>query len=164
MRFLPLLFVVAACGGEEPPFPTDYETSWTQVADCRAGSVHGGDAIRIHVNAAAEVVWNDWSQRVLDSPSGVLPAGEMISFPAGAVLLKTQYSDSDCSQFKHWTMMTRLEVGADTDNGNWRWETIQKDEEGGPAEPSVGSGCFDCHQNYRRYDYAGNSPNPPQVP
>jgi hypothetical protein len=159
-----VLLCLAACG-EEPPFPEDYQTSWQEVLPCAETSQHGGDSIRIFINSAAEPTWNDWAQRVLDSGNGILPAGETIEFSSGAVLLKAQYSNSNCSQFKHWTMMTRLETGADTANGNWRWEIVTADEEGVPKTPTAGGdGCFSCHQSYRRTDYAGNSPNPPQVP
>ncbi len=165
MRLIILsLFAFAACG-DEPPFPEDYQTSWREVMTCTEGSVHGGESIRIFVNQTAQPTWVDWAERVEASGNGVLPPGEMISFEPGAVLLKAQYANSTCSSLTRWTMMTRLEAGGDTAQGNWRWETIVPDDEGQPQEPAAGGdGCFSCHQNYRRTDYAGNSPAPPQVP
>ena len=152
---------LAACGAE-PPFPEDYETSWSEVITCTEGSVHGGESVRIFINETAQPTWTDWAQRVEEAGNGVLPPGEMISFAPGAVLLKAQYTNSTCSSLTRWTMMTRLEVGGDTAQGNWRWETILPDEDTQPQEPEAGGdGCFNCHQNYRRTDYAGHSPTSP---
>jgi hypothetical protein len=158
MRLMILLCCVGLGCGEDPPFPEDYQTSWQEVVPCSEGSVHDGDSIRIFVNATAQPTWSDWKQRVDDAGNGILPPGEMIQFQPGAVLLKAQYGNSNCSSFKSWTMMTRLEVGGDTAQGNWRWETILPDEDQQPQQPTAGgASCFECHQNYRRTDYAGNS-------
>ena len=158
MRLMILLCCVGLGCGEDPPFPEDYQTSWQEVVPCSEGSVHDGDSIRIFVNAIAQPTWSDWKQRVDDAGNGILPPGEMIQFQPGAVLLKAQYGNSNCSSFKSWKMMTRLEVGGDTAQGNWRWETILPDEDQQPQQPTAGgASCFECHQNYRRTDYAGNS-------
>ena len=158
MRFVLAASVALTGCGEEPPFPEDYTTSWKQVKPCTEDSVHGGDTIRVFANDLAQPTYTDWAQRI-DPELGTLPPGEMVAFQPGSVLLKAQYSNSNCSTLKSWTMMTRLEVGGDTANGNWRWEMVTPDEEGNPQQPTAGGdGCFACHQNYRRTDYAGMPP------
>ena len=156
-----LLGLTVACGGE-PPIPADFETTWSEVRTCDQGTEHDAVTTRIFVNDIAEPVWKDWADRVAASGNGALPAGEMIEFPEGSVLLMEEYSGAACTGSKRWTKMTRLSGGVDVDNGNWRFETISADEDGDPDELAPGGdGCFVCHGNYRRYDYAGNNSNVP---
>ena len=157
--FSALTFLLCACGADtttEPLVPADYETSWTEIQGCTEASVHSGDTIRIFLNDTAKTTWDDWAQRVAD---GNPPDGESVSFAPGSVLLKAQYSDASCNDFKFWTVMTKLDAGEAAAVGDWRWEMIAANENGDPGTPSAGGdGCFGCHQGYAGQDYVGTSP------
>jgi hypothetical protein len=126
------------CGGgdPEPPakvapgFPSDYETSYTEVRNCRASADHNLRNIRI---LADEAALDAYDARDSD-------------FPEGAVVLKEEYEigDDDCSgPIEAWTVMIRLAEGSSDGTLDWRWQQLDADREVTDVDLPR---CIGCHQ------------------
>jgi hypothetical protein len=124
-----LAVTIMGCEVEIDPnafFPQDYETSFTQVGDCRKSALHSDPYYLFHVNSTGKEAF-----------TAKLP------LPEGTVLLKTQYKDDACTDLDRWTVMKKREAGYDPMNGDWEWQNV--DPEGKVAEQGKLSYCKNCH-------------------
>lgn len=134
LRLLLLLAVVtSACadddGGVQPVFPADYETTYTEVRDCRTSGDHDLNHIRVLADQAALGPYLDH-----DAP-----------FPEGSVIIKEEYDfgDNDCTgDIKQWTVMQRLPNGTSTETLDWYWQRVDASRNVlGENTPR----CWGCH-------------------
>ena len=133
-----LLVTFAACGGDDDGeadgrpangvvFPADYETSYTEVRDCRQGTQHGPD-IRVFASSSARGPYEDRAD----------------PFPEGAVLVKEErFGNTDCTgPITQWTAMIRLADGSSPVTLDWTWQQVD------PDRSVVGEDlprCYECH-------------------
>jgi hypothetical protein len=112
---LALVSLVASCGPDPAPavFPIAYAQTYQEVRDCRFSLDHDLERIR-----------------VLASPEALTPYLQHTPFPAGAIVLKEQFEESDmtCSgPILSITAMKKLEVGSSPDTLDWRWQEVGPD-------------------------------------
>lgn len=105
---------------QDPIVPADYG-SWTEVRNCRRSPDHDLNYIRVVASPDAEAVY--------ESRTG--------SFPEGAILLKLEYADPDCTDLAGMTAMERIE-------GDWVWQALSADRVVDLNE-SPGR-CAACHE------------------
>ena len=124
--------VLFGCGSasEEPVvFPADYAATYQQVRTCRFSLDH--DLIYI---------------RVLASPDALAPyTGRAAPFPAGAIVLKEQYGDSDTTcagPIVNFTVMQKLDVGSSPAMLDWDWQKVTADHH--PVDTEI-MRCTQCH-------------------
>ena len=113
--------------GDSVIFPEDYETSLTEVRDCRQGTQHGPD-IRVFGNAAARVPYDNRTD----------------PFPEGAILVKEEHlGNADCTgPITQWTAMMKRETGSSPTTLDWTWQEV------GPDRALIGQDlvrCYECH-------------------
>lgn len=137
---LPWLVVLAIAGcpgddgggdaGVEPFFPEDYETSYVEVRDCRGSGDHDLNNIRILVDPAARLSYEDRQD----------------PFPEGAVVLKEEYDFGDIAcegDIKQWTVMRKLAPDSSPATLDWAWQQVDIDRRiVGEDLPR----CISCHQ------------------
>jgi hypothetical protein len=97
-----------------PILPEDYESTYTQVRDCRQSGDHDLHVVRVLADPVALAAYADRSE----------------PFPAGAIVVKEEYEFGDVActgPIEVWTVMEKLEVGSDPEMLDWRWQTIEPD-------------------------------------
>ncbi|HWU88055.1 MAG TPA: cytochrome P460 family protein [Kofleriaceae bacterium] len=130
--------LLAACGGDDggggdpPLFPADYAATYQQVRNCRNSLDH--DLMRI---------------RVLASPDALQPyTGRTAPFPAGAIVLKEQYADSDTAcagPIVKFTVMQKLEGDGPAGSLGWSWQEVNADRRVNTESIARCTGCHaDC--------------------
>ncbi len=130
---LGLLLALAACNGggteDQPFFPADYLTTYTEVRNCRQSGDHDLNFVRI----------------LTDGPSTGPYQGRIDPIPVGGVVVKEEYEfgDSTCSgDIKQWTVMKRLESGSSPVTLDWTWQQVDLDRNVvGVDTPR----CYGCH-------------------
>jgi hypothetical protein len=136
-RSRPLLGVLAAVGlfgcptpTVEPPFPADFETTWTEAREsCTLSHDHELTYIRVFADDAA-----------------VDPYTYQVEpYPVGARLLKVEYDDEDCTDIVDYVMMERLENGAAPADLDWRWLRYDADRRLVTDRRFEPERCIDCH-------------------
>ena len=137
-KYLPIaILFVAACGNgakHEPEpgqviFPSDYQSSYTLVYDCRQSGDHDLMNVRMLADEAALGPYRDREE----------------SFPEGAVVLKEQYDfgDPDCQgDIQLWTVMEKLAEGSSPETLDWRWQSVDADRK---VTNQNDSRCTSCH-------------------
>lgn len=127
-----LVALLGACDPNEPPdppppiFTADWEATYTEVRDCRRSGDHDLNYVRILADAAA---LDPYQKR--DVP-----------FPDGAVILKVEFADPECTDTFGFTAMRR-EAGFDAANGNWHWQRLDAQEV--VTEDGALQRCIGCH-------------------
>lgn len=108
-------------GDAGPPIvPADY-ASWNEVRDCRRSPDHDLAYIRVFASPDAEPVY-------------VSREG---AFPEGAVLLKLEYADPDCTDLSGMTAMAWR-------GGDWQWQELSAARV--PFTEST-ERCAGCHED-----------------
>jgi hypothetical protein len=122
-----LLLSAAACSGAEPVVPETYASTYLEVRDCRRSADHDLEYIRVLADPAAA---GTYEQR--DAP-----------FAEGAVVVKEQYRNEDCTDLVRLTAMRKEAAGFDPTTGDWQWQELAPDftvnEEADPQR------CISCH-------------------
>jgi hypothetical protein len=129
------LVAVASCGGDgesaTPLITADYADSFVEVRDCRRSIDHDLQFVRIHAAPDALAPYRD----------------REAAFPVGAVVVKEQFvdNDDDCSgEVQLYTVMRKLDAGADPDLLDWEWQELDADfDVVSDAEPLR---CARCHE------------------
>ncbi len=110
-------------------FPADYESTYTEVRDCRGSAEHDLNNIRVLADASGRIPYEERAE----------------PFPAGAVILKPEYDFGDVTcegEPVQWTVMRRLAQGSSPDTLDWEWQRVDFDrnvvEEDAPQ-------CIGCH-------------------
>ncbi len=114
-------------------FPADYQDHYTLLSSCKKSSHPSGDYVVVWANGLAAEAFT----------SGARP------FPEGAVLVKTQYNDSACSELSSYTSMRKAAAGTAPERADWQWQTVREGkgvgkccDGGNPGDPSS---CVGCH-------------------
>lgn len=121
-----LIGLVAACAGDEPLFPADYASSYTEVRGCRRSADHDLHYIRVLADPEALAPYRD-------------RAGE---FPVGSIVLKEEYdfADGDCTgELVEWTVMQKTASAARL---GWDWQRVAADRS---IESASSTLCSNCH-------------------
>lgn len=120
--------------GPEPVFSADWATAYVQVRDCRLSIEHELDHMRVLADPAS-------AARYRRCVTPELPCNE--PFPAGAVIVKAQYRDADCTDLRRITAVRR-EPEAPAEAGGWRWQAAGAD--GAVTEDGSLRSCVGCHR------------------
>lgn len=115
--------------GAEPFFPEDYESSYTEVRDCRGSGDHDLNNIRVFADAAAMAPYENHTD----------------PFPEGAVLVKAEYDFGDIAcegEPIQWTAMRRLVAGNSPDTLDWSWQQVDFDR---TVVEEDSAACIGCH-------------------
>ncbi len=116
---------------EQPAFPADYLTSFTEVRNLRASSGHDGSNI------------NTQAIRVHCTPSSADEyANAIYPLPAGTTLVKTQYADPAGTVVIGYTVMVKQPAGTAATLGDWFWQDVASDR---TVLTTPQNECFECH-------------------
>lgn len=111
--------------------PADYATRFVQVRDCRNSIDHDLNRILIKADPAVAPIY-------LDGP---------FPFPAGALIVKEEFSDPGCTARVGYTLMQKDPAGTAPAYGDWRWQKL--DANGRVLLDGAGIGpatrCASCH-------------------
>lgn len=111
----------------EPLFPEDFAATYQEVRNCRRSGDHDLNYIRI-----------------LASPDAFDPyQGRTAPFPVGAVVLKPEYADEQCTDLAGFTVMRKEPAGFDPEIGDWSWQRLTADREVLPVDEQR---CIGCHR------------------
>lgn len=130
-----VLVALGGCPGDDtmghalPLLPEDYAATYTEVRDCRQSGDHDLHVVRVLADPVALAAYADRTE----------------PFPPGAIVVKEEYGfgDTDCTgSIEQWTVMEKLEVGADPENLDWLWQTIDTDR---TVKNENEARCAGCH-------------------
>ena len=150
---LPLLagVAVASCGDdgdggmdpdpdpEDPVFPADFASSFTEVRDFRSGVPHPS-FLRVYANNTG----------ASDYTAGNYPLAE------GSVLVKEIYADPLGAQIVGWVAMQKREAGFATSSGDWYWQEV--DEDRVVVDSGSIQNCIGCHSACTTTDWLCTEP------
>ena len=125
---------VVGCGGEEDSFaynqnslyPENWEETYSLKKDCAQSPTHGSDYVKVWASPEASAAFDD----------------RTVEMPASAVLLKSQYKDSSCTELAGFTAARADEVGTDG-AVTWYWQRTEVD--GTIGAEGASNFCNDCH-------------------
>ena len=126
---------LTSCGGwdEEAAPPEDFRASYQKLHECRASAHPAANFVITWLSPEGSEAW--------DQIKAGMGAG--VTFPEGAIAVKAQYDDSACDTLSGYTVMEKLPDGADSANGDWRWQFL--DETGSCNDCALGASCSGCH-------------------
>jgi len=132
--------LLVSCGGddttspppEEPLFPADYLTTYTEVRNLRLSNNHDGSqlnvaAVRVHCSPEAADQYTN----------AIYP------LPQGSVVVKTEYSDISGSAVTGYTVMVKGPPGTAPGSRDWIWQ--EADQNRNVTQTGQISACIDCH-------------------
>ncbi len=138
---------LAACATDDPPvkvepiWPSDFETAWPEVRDCRLSPAeHDGFYIRVFANPEAADAY----------VKGFYP------FAEGTLLVKGEYDEEACATLKRVSAMRKLAKGAAPALGDWQWQ--RTDAAGQVLDKMPAKSCAGCHKPCAAHDYACTDP------
>lgn len=123
--------VLAACEDEGAPaslLPETYPEGFTEVRDCRFSVEHSAVNIRI----------------LADGPAAAVIADESYPFAVGALVVKEEYRDMECTQLEGYTLMERRAADDDEASDGWAWQRL--DATAVPIGPDDDRSCSTCHR------------------
>lgn len=130
------MLALAGCGdgetGPQPVFPDDAELQWAEMRDCRHSHEHELRRIRVFASPDAEAPYAALSPDV--------------PYPVGAVLVKLEYDDADCSQLLGYTAFEKLPPGSAPEAGDWLWQRVDLDRK--VVEEGAIIRCINCHEEH----------------
>jgi hypothetical protein len=138
----------AACSEKDEPrpapgsdafFPSNFRTAYDRVRDCRLSVEH--DLVHI-------VVYSD-----PDSTDRYL--NEDYPFESGAVIVKEEFADEECSERIGFTVMRKAEAGEHEDTLGWEWQSLDANR---VLVPSNVAQCTTCHSPCNARDYTCTLP------
>jgi hypothetical protein len=136
----PTRIIIVACalalGGcerdDDPPpslLPESYPAGFSEVRDCRFSVEHSSVNIRILADAPARAVFED----------------ESYPFPEGALVVKEEYRDMQCTELVGYTLMERRGAGDEEAMDGWAWQRL--DERRIVIGPEDARACAGCHRS-----------------
>jgi hypothetical protein len=125
--------------GSDAFFPSNFRTSYDRVRDCRLSIEH--DLVHI-------VVYSD-----PDSTDRYL--NEDYPFQSGAVIVKEEFADEECSERSGFTVMRKAESGEHEDTLGWEWQSLDANRD---LVPSNVAQCTACHSDCDARDYTCTLP------
>lgn len=140
VRLLLAALAVASCAEVDSPdatrvIPEGYKESFVEVLGCRSSVEH--DLAYVVVRTAPELA------SIYRAGSGV--------FPAGALVIKEQYTDARCQQLNAYTVMRKDDAGRVPEAGDWRFYKLDRRQR--VLEQGKSSRCVACHQACRARDF-----------
>ena len=134
-RCLTLAVAVSALGAcakidspnDEQVLPNDYRTAFVQVRGCRTSIDHDLANVVVRVRPELTTVYE----------SGPYP------FPQGALVVKEQYSDSQCQSLTGYTVVRKEAAGYFPAGHDWQWFTL--DNYGTVMQKGKIARCAACH-------------------
>jgi hypothetical protein len=107
--------------------PESYASTYVEVRDCRRSADHDLEYIRVLVDPAAVDTY-----QLREAP-----------FAEGAVVVKEQYRNEDCTDLTRITAMRKEAAGFDPEAGDWAWQELTPDL--GVNEDADPQRCISCH-------------------
>lgn len=143
---LPVAFAAALFGCDEPEsdpadagvpvFADEWASTYVELRGCRLSIEHELEHIRVLADPATAAQFG----ACLDAEPG--PDCDQ-PFSEGAVLLKAQYRDDDCTDLLGFTAVRR-QADAPAAGGGWRWQAVEPD--GAVTLDGAPPSCVGCHQ------------------
>lgn len=118
--------------GPQPVFPADVEQAYQEMRDCRHSHEHELHYIRVLASPSAQKPYLALSP---DEP-----------YPEGAVLVKLEYDDEECSQLVLYTAYEKLELNANPIGSDWLWQRVSAERE--VIEQGAPWVCVNCHAHH----------------
>ena len=132
---VPLFFSFSACSGswdDEVVAPEDFRATYEQLHECKQSAHPAADYVITWLSPDALPIWE------------AVQAGETdADFEVGAISVKSQYSDSSCSELTGYTLMEKVSTESDAPRGGWKWQFTN--EYGECSNCDAGDGCVSCH-------------------
>jgi hypothetical protein len=127
-----LASLLLGCSDDEPAlalpiFPAEWAQTFEEVRDCRRSGDHDLNHVRILVDPAARGPYQNRNA----------------AFPVGAVILKAEYADEDCTDLAGFTAMRREQPGYDPGGGDWHWQ--RTDAARAVIDDGIVGRCRSCH-------------------
>ena len=130
-----LLFVavvLSACAEVDSPspkmvLPGDYRTAFVPVRRCGPAVEHGLISVVVRVRAEQATLYDN----------GPFP------YPAGSLVVKEEYRDSQCTDLTGYTVMRKEAAGYFPAGGDWQWFTL--DSYGTVLKDGKQPSCSTCH-------------------
>ena len=124
--------VLAACAEVDSPspkmvLPGDYRTAFVPVRRCGPGNEHGLISVVVRMR----------DQQAATYDNGPYP------FPAGALIVKEEYRDNECTDLLGYTAMRKEAAGYFPDGGDWQW--FKLDAYGTVVTDGPQKSCAQCH-------------------
>lgn len=111
----------------EPVVPEDYQVAYVEVRDCRRSADHDLNYIRVLADPTAA---DTYLQRTAP-------------FAEGAVVVKEEHRDEDCSDLVRLTAMRKEAPGFAPETGDWNWQELAPDRT--VSEDYEPERCIRCH-------------------
>lgn len=143
LLFVGLIFGASACGSDEFAydsgsfFPENWESTYTQVENCKKSAVHSGPYVAVWADAAGAPLY--------DGTDSARAADE------GTIIVKPQYSDEGCTNLTAVTVMRKGKPGTAADKGDWEYQNLKGD--GSIVEEGQVGYCVSCHTGCSDKDY-----------
>jgi hypothetical protein len=132
---------LGGCDGSEPIISEDWESSLVEIRDCRLGPEHGLEFVRLLVDEGSV----DQFETCTADPEACSEP-----FPEGALFVKPQYADQDCTELVRISATMREVAASSPGNEGWRWQELDADRrvelDGQP------SACTSCHDHCAGFD------------
>jgi hypothetical protein len=142
------LILVQACGwDDEITFPENFKETYTQITSCEISQHPKANSAITWVSPSGESVWEQLvmahQNMMEEGMDNVDEESEDVQFEPGTVVVKVQYSDTNCSTLSGYTAMEKQEAGTTPTLGDWRWQFL--DETGACNDCNAGVSCSGCH-------------------
>jgi hypothetical protein len=132
---------LASCGdedtGPQPVFPRNAELQWAEIRDCRHSHEHELRRIRVFASPDAEAPY--------------LALSPEVPYPTGAILVKLEYDDADCTELLGYTALQKLAPGSKPEAGDWLWQRVGPDRK--VLEEGALPRCINCHAEHCKPPY-----------
>jgi len=133
-----LLLSLSACGGwdDEAAFPENYSATYTKLHECKPSAHPAASYVLTSLSPEGSEAWSAMME-------GIAGGAEPSALPEGTVLVKSQYSDSSCSDLTGYTAMEQLAPATSPALGDFRWQFL--DADGSCNNCDAGASCAGCH-------------------
>jgi hypothetical protein len=131
----------SSSGDEAPPafFPANFKDSYVKVRDCRRSIEHDLAQVEVYADPTA-------ADRYLD---GEYP------FAAGAIVVKVEYVDTECTELSGYTAMQRAEEGEEDALEGWLWQKLDANRKSLSTDVNK---CVACHSSCSDRDFTCTEP------
>jgi hypothetical protein len=118
----------------QPLFAADFEQTFVEVRGCRPSIEHDLEYVRLLVHPDAV----DTYRRCVVPSSPCSPSD---GFTDGALLVKAQYLNPQCTDLLRWTAVQK--DSSSSTGGGWRWQEVSADRQ--VTQDGAPSACTSCH-------------------
>ncbi len=109
-------------------FPANYRDTYKEVRDCRFSIEHDGVNIRVLTNPESEAAYLNNNNPM----------------PVGSIVIKEEFGGGNCNDANllRWRVMKKEAPGFDSEDGDWRWQWLNRD---GTIIFNDKATCIGCH-------------------